>query len=96
MCFLRGGSSILILNFCEQRSSIYYGYPRRRKQQGDTYIQTAGIAVKDAGKIKLLHLFLQTTWETGVHAGTAREDNMLVQLGTNVDGGILDCLEKHF
>ena len=68
----------------------------RTKASRNTHVQTRRVAIQDAREVELLHLLLEAAWETGVHAGATGEDNMLVELGADVDGGILNGLEEHF
>ena len=62
----------------------------------NTHVQTRRVAVQHTRKVELLHLLLEATREAGVHAGATGEDDMLVELGADVDGGVLDGLEEHF
>ena len=68
----------------------------RTKASRNTHVQTRRVAVQDARKVELLHLLLETAREAGVHAGATGEDDMLVELSADVDGGVLDGLEEHF
>lgn len=53
-----------------------------------------GVTLEDALGVEGAHVLLQTSWETRVHGGAAREDNVLVELGTKVDIGCLDGLKE--
>ena len=56
MCFRRGGSSILILNFCEYPINHLPGGLNDR----GTYVQARWIAVEYPCEVQLFHLLLQT------------------------------------
>jgi hypothetical protein len=59
-----------------------------------TYGQLLLVALANMGKVELADLLLETAGKTGVHAATTREHNMVVELGTSIDVGILDGLEE--
>jgi len=61
-----------------------------------TYVQAGRITVQDTGEVQLLHLLLQPTGQARVHAGTSREDYVLIQVSTDVHSSGLDRVEKHF
>lgn len=50
--------------------------------------------MKDLGQIKLLHLFLQPTRQARVHRAPAAEDDVLVEVLSDVDRAGLDGLEE--
>ena len=66
------------------------------KASRNTHVQTRRVTVKHAGEVELLHFLLETAREAGVHAGATGEDDVLVELGADVDGGVLNGLEEHF
>jgi hypothetical protein len=88
-CFRRGGSSIRILNFCACRQRALRAYAHT------THVQALWVAVEDASEVQLLHLLLEPRREARVHAAPAGEDDVLIELGADVDGGGLDRLEEH-
>jgi hypothetical protein len=59
------------------------------------HVQAGGIAAEHAGEVELLHLLLEPRRQSGVHRRAAGEDDVLVELGADVDGGGLDRLEEH-
>lgn len=59
-----------------------------------THVQSLGVVVQHLVQVELLHLLLQSTRQTGVHARSTRENDVLVQLGTDVDGSRLDGVEQ--
>jgi hypothetical protein len=78
------------LNFCRHISETSFTILRR-----STHVQALRIPTQDTGKVKLLHLLLQSTGKTRVHARATGKDDVLVEIGANVDGGGLDRAEKH-
>ena len=84
-----------ILNFWREWVNMGWGRGDRKGSR-NTHVQTRRVAVQDAREVELLHLLLKAAGETGVHAGATGEDDMLVELGADVDGGVLDGLEEHF
>jgi hypothetical protein len=88
-----------ILNFCRDRGCRK---PRRNcrvvreTQRESTHIKTLRLAPKNPRKVKLLHLLLETTRQSRVHRRPTREDDVLVEVGANVDRSCLDGVEEHF
>ena len=52
--------------------------------------------MEHTGEVELLHLFFETAGEAGVHARATREDDMLVELSSDVNRRSLDGLEEKF
>jgi hypothetical protein len=92
MCFLRGGSSMRILNFCAREVS---GRTDAGTEMRATHIQSGRVAVENTREIELLHLLLEARGQTRVHARAAGEHNMLVEFRADVDGSGLNRLEEH-
>lgn len=59
-----------------------------------THVQPRWIAVEDTGEVQLLHLLLETAGQAGVHARSAGENDVFVELGADVERGCLDGLEE--
>ena len=68
---------------------------KKRKSKGGMYIETRRVAIENAREVQLLHLFFKAAREAGVHARATGQDNVLVQLGADVDRRRLDRLEEH-
>jgi hypothetical protein len=59
-----------------------------------TYIETRRVAIEHAREVQLLHFFFEAAREAGVHAQSAREHDVLLQLRADVDRRTLDRLES--
>lgn len=64
------------------------------EQKRRTHVEALGVAAEDAREVQLLHLLLEARREARVHGRAAGEDDVLVQVATDVDGRGLDRLEE--
>ena len=95
MCFLRGGSSILILNFCASGGPIQQTVLDYAAESSPvTHVQSLWVTAEHPRQVQLLHLLLQPARESGVHARASGEDDVLVQLAAHIDRGGLDRVKE--
>ena len=95
MCFRRGGSSIRILNFCHHRF-ISPRIPHDRREGRETYAESFRIPLEHLAQMQLLHFLLESARQTRVHTRSTRQNNVLVEIRSNIDRSSLHGVEKHF
>lgn len=63
--------------------------------KGQTDLEPLRVAVEHLAQVELLHLLLESRRQAGVHARSTRENDVLVEVGPDIDRGGLDRVEEH-
>ena len=64
------------------------------ESQAETDRQSAGVSLQHSLQVELLDLALQSAGQPGVHGGAARQDDVFVEVGSQVNVGWLDGVEQ--
>ena len=57
------------------------------ESQAETDRQSAGVSLQHSLQVELLDLALQSAGQPGVHGGAARQDDVFVEVGSQVNVG---------
>jgi len=52
------------------------------------------VALEDLLEVETTNVLLKTRWQTGVHGRATREDDVVVELWTSIDVGLVDAVEQ--
>lgn len=58
------------------------------------YLQSRDIVLEDFAEVELFDFLFKTRGETRVHGRSARQDDILVEFGTDIDISRLDAVEE--
>jgi hypothetical protein len=57
-------------------------------------VGTGSVALQDSVQIQLTDITLEAAGETGVHRASTRQDDVVVELGTHINVGLVDDIEE--